>query len=413
MSLFRPEALEAKKLNSFGRTVPLYPTHSLPLVVLLCAIVGALLLWVTQGSYARTEVVQGWVVPSGQMARITATRTGVLSEFYVKEGDMVEKGQKLALITLQNANSSAVDPSAQSEGLINQQRQLLADQAKLARSTASAEISRLDQSIDELQVQVNSIDAQIALQRQQVASAEASFAIMQDAQKKNYVSKVEFENQKRAMLTERTNLEGLISQRSGLRAQIQAAEADKRRARNDMNARLTELQNTDVMLTEKQVAVANERNIVLTAPISGRVSALQAKIGETVGGPQPMFFLLGEGAKLRVELFAPSRAMGFVARGQEVRLMYDAFPYQQYGSHLGKVADISAVAIPPSEIAAPLKLEDSVYRLQVDLDAQSVAARGSQFPLQPGMTLSANLVLERQSFLDWLLEPINGVRTRV
>ena len=32
--------------------------------------------------------------------------------------------------------------------------------------------------------------------------------------------------------------------------------------------------------------------------------------------------------------------------------------------------------------------------------------------LQPGMTLKANIVLERQSFLAWLLQPLNAVLKR-
>ena len=60
----------------------------------------------------------------------------------------------------------------------------------------------------------------------------------------------------------------------------------------------------------------------------------------------------------------------------------------------------------------PLKLEEAVYRVTVALDGQAVTAYGDKVPLQPGMTLQANIVLERQSFLSWLLQPLNAVLKR-
>ena len=43
---------------------------------------------------------------------------------------------------------------------------------------------------------------------------------------------------------------------------------------------------------------------------------------------------------------------------------------------------------------------------------QAVRAFGEVYPIQPGMTLKAEIVLERQSFLGWLMAPINAVRHR-
>jgi multidrug efflux pump subunit AcrA (membrane-fusion protein) len=45
-------------------------------------------------------------------------------------------------------------------------------------------------------------------------------------------------------------------------------------------------------------------------------------------------------------------------------------------------------------------------------DAQTVAAFGEAQALQPGMTLTANLILDRRSFFDWLLTPLNAVLSR-
>jgi membrane fusion protein len=125
-----------------------------------------------------------------------------------------------------------------------------------------------------------------------------------------------------------------------------------------------------------------------------------------------LLYVLGGGATLAVELYAPSRAIGFARAGQRVRLMLDAFPYQQFGSITGTIASISHTALAPDEIDAPITLAEPAYRIRVRLDRQAVRAFGEVYPIQPGMTLKAEIILERQSFLGWLMAPINAVRHR-
>jgi membrane fusion protein len=132
-----------------------------------------------------------------------------------------------------------------------------------------------------------------------------------------------------------------------------------------------------------------------------------------INGPAtPMMIIIPEGSRLHAEIYAPTRAIGFVKPGQEVRLLYEAFPYQRFGSFQGKVTRVSRTVIDPRELTAPLKAEEPVYRIEVALDRQSVEAFGDRLALQPGMTLSANLILDRRSFLDWLLQPLNAVMMR-
>ncbi|MFN3552843.1 MAG: hypothetical protein ACK4UL_07010 [Novosphingobium meiothermophilum] len=64
-------------------------------------------------------------------------------------------------------------------------------------------------------------------------------------------------------------------------------------------------------------------------------------------------------------------------------------------------------------MTAPVKPEAPSYRIRVRLGEQAVRAFGQSYPVQPGMTLKANIILERQSFLDWLLEPVNAIRNRL
>ncbi|MGK3796914.1 hypothetical protein, partial [Enterococcus faecium] len=86
-----------------------------------------------------------------------------------------------------------------------------------------------------------------------------------------------------------------------------------------------------------------------------------------------------------------------------------AFPYERFGSFKGTVRAVSRVALDPRQLDAPFKVDEPVYRVSVTPEKQRVNGYGEVVKLQPGMTLSANIILERRSFLEWILEPLNSV----
>jgi membrane fusion protein len=72
--------------------------------------------------------------------------------------------------------------------------------------------------------------------------------------------------------------------------------------------------------------------------MNGRVTALQVRTGETADPGRPLLNISPPGAELVAELYLPSRAIAFIAPRQEVKIQYDAFPYQKFG--VAKLDDI-------------------------------------------------------------------------
>ena len=122
--------------------------------------------------------------------------------------------------------------------------------------------------------------------------------------------------------------------------------------------------------------------------------------------------IIPNNAKLQVELFVPTRAVGFLEIDQKVRVRFDAFPYQRYGIFAGKVKSISKHVLLPQELNVPLELNEAVYRVVVELDQQDIIAYGKHFPLQAGMTLEADIILDRQSLFEWILDPLFSLKGR-
>lgn len=413
MSLFRPEVLENKRLERLGRTIPVHSGHSLPITIVFLSLAFVVSLWLVTGQYARTQLVSGWIVPNGPMARIQALQPGIITSIEAKEGDMVVAGQKLATLRLQNSNTESIEPAAQSLTILERQSAEAGRLERLAREASTADELRIAASISAVDTQLATTAQQIAIQRQQVASAKSSLDLIIRAERERAVSKIDLENQRRAYLAEQAQLQALAVEQGKLQAQRADAQAELRQLPIRLEQRLAELRDTSSELEKQRLAIMQGSVVVLTAPFDGVIGVIQAKPGQTMAPQQPVMQVLGANTRLEAELYAPTRAIGFAKVGQEVRLMYDAFPFEQYGTFRGTIREISRTVLAPNEVTAPLQLETASYRVRIELDDQSITAFGQRYPVQPGMLMQANIILERQTFLDWLLEPVRAIRNRL
>lgn len=168
-------------------------------------------------------------------------------------------------------------------------------------------------------------------------------------------------------------------------------------------------------LTENEA----RRQIVVRAPQDGVITAINVELGQTVTASQTLVSLLPKDTQLIAELYAPSRAAGFVKPGMDVLIRYPAYPYQKFGQHAGRVKEVSSTAMHPEELpllrplAAPGNAGEPLYRVRVVLDRQAVTAYGNQQPLKSGMALDASILLEKRRLYEWVLEPLYTVTGRL
>ena len=84
-------------------------------------------------------------------------------------------------------------------------------------------------------------------------------------------------------------------------------------------------------------------------------------------------------------------------------------------------SEVSLTTIPLNELqlagaamsSQTQNTSEPVYRVRVRLDAQDVIAAGRLQALKPGMQLSASLVLEHRTLVEWVLEPLFGITGRL
>jgi membrane fusion protein len=177
--------------------------------------------------------------------------------------------------------------------------------------------------------------------------------------------------------------------------------------------RLAELDDRRDRLRRERSDTGGRMEFWLRAPRSGRVASLGIVEGETVRPGRDLLTLLEPDARMDAVLLVPSRAVGFVRAGQQVRLLYDAFPYTRFGVHVAEVVRVGRSILAPSELGGPAAVREPVYKVRVRPRSDAVRARGERFPLQAGMALEADIQLERRPLWHWLLEPLLALEGRL
>lgn len=410
--LFRPEVAEARKQRLHGEIVLTQPVRAHALVLLLVLIVAIMTAWVVLGSYTRTEIARGILVTDQPSAKVVAIRPGRVTELLVREGDLVRAGQRIASIQVEQSNEAGNSAIAESLTALDVQRDIAEQQVELAGQRATSERGRLAATLAGFSQQRTDLAAQIDLQQQVVASAQQTFDRIGEVVEKGFVSRVEYERRRQAVLTARQQLAQLTQQFNSIASEERRVASELPRVGVEAGSEIASARSSAQTLAGQRAQLTGERAYTITAPIAGRISALQAAPGRTVDATLPLMVVVPEGSSLRADIYAPTRAIGFVKPGQEVRLLYDAFPYQKFGSFTGRITQVSRTVLDPREINVPLKIEEAVYRIEVVPEGQNVEAFGDRLPLQPGMELTANIILDRRSFGEWLLQPLNAVLNR-
>jgi membrane fusion protein len=261
-----------------------------------------------------------------------------------------------------------------------------------------------------LNSELSQLKDQISLQEQRLKVAESDLAAADHLRAMGYLAAAEFKRRQALMLEQKQGVSSLNQQLAARGNQLNETQFMLQQLPTVMAQKVQALKN-DLAATEQRIAEIHGRSAyVVRAPSSGRVSTLQATVGQNADPQRLQLEIVPAGAVLEAQLFLPARAVGFVAPGQPVRILYDAFPYQHFGTYSGRVLRISQTILTSSDAAGPIALREPAYRVTVALDREDIDAHGKTLRLQPDMLLKADILLEKRSLMSWLTSPLTGIR---
>ncbi len=411
--LFRQEAIDAqreKMLGSVSVARPL-PLWVFTLLAAVCAVL--LIVFAFWGEYTRRERVDGFLSLTAGAARIQVTEAGTIAELFVREGDAVEAGSPIARLSLERASVSGANTSVLVQEKLKERAGSIDSERDATRRLAAQQQEQLRARIGALVNELAQADAEIKLQGTRVASARDDFQRTDELVQKGFSSAAAMTAKRNDVLEQQVKLQTLKRQRAGIERDLITTRSDVGSIDIKLRQSIDQLGRQQSELQQSLVQEEARRETIIRAPITGTITNIAASRGETLAADAPLAMLLPAGSGLRAQLLVPTRAIGFIQPGNEVVLRYDAFPFQRFGQHRGEVETVSRTVWSAGERIGALTAREPVYRVEVKLDKQTVMAGGQETQLRPGMTVNADILLERRTVFEWIFEPVLELRARL
>ena len=407
--MFRPEVITHRSDRLSGDVaiaVPL-PWQSIGFLIFGGVALGVLFL--SLASYSRVETVTGMITPNTGVSNIVPTRAGIISSLAVRDSQNVLAGAALATIRAEEDGAAAQSPAALVQSAIARQDASLVAQSDAALAAAQAQGAQLAAQRSGLVAEIVQLQSQITTQIALIASAQKDLDRARSIADRGFISGRDLQVREETLLARQQGLSQIEQALAAKRSALAENERSKGQIMAQARVQTASLSATRAQVAQQAASATGARSYVLRAPVAGRVTALTARVGQPASPQGQLMAIVPAGAKLHAELAVPSAAIGFVKPGQQVRLAIDAFPYQRFGTVTGKVQTVSASAV---SAQGPNGAPIAVYPVTVAIDKTSVSAYGRNEPLVSGMTLSARIVTDKQSLLEYLFEPLFAVRQR-
>ncbi|MBV1891961.1 MAG: HlyD family efflux transporter periplasmic adaptor subunit [Gammaproteobacteria bacterium] len=405
-NLFRKEVINNNNNNWLGEALLIQPLSFYLMTAALVAVVSAVLVYLVCGEYTRKEHVNGYLVPDKGVIKIIPTQGGVYSKIIVKNSDKVEKGSPLAIVNAQYTTDGGENVELLLLKELQLERANIDARIALEYKRQDSEMLRFSARVEGLERELEQLRQQEALQGKRLVLAQQLRKSYQDLLDKNFISDIEYEEQYEKVLDYEQEQSAFVRQIIVKSNELTKTHHELKFIPLSTEERVAALESEKSALRRRITEIAGRESYVLTAPAKGRIATLRMSQGQITTPGEVMADLLPEGALLQAHLYVPSRAIGFIASGLTVNVQYNAFPYQHFGTYLGRVVEVSDTILSPSELPIELPLNEPVYKVVVALDGQQVSAYGETLDLQVGMLLSADISVDTRSLMDWLLDPL-------
>lgn len=409
--LFRREAIDYQRQHrQWGDVLVVQSVSSKFLSWFLCATIILIGAFLCVAPYARKQTVQGYLVPAAGTAKIFATTEGVIQQVFVRQGQEVHKGQPLLQIGTAQVTAEGTNVQAEILKVLRSQQQSLTRQIGDEAARERSERNRLDASLLSMAGEENNVKMRMENQHARIDLSEKLVKAASELRDKGYISNVESIRRKADVLEQKQSLISLDQQLLKLQTQMMENRNTLEQLPTTINEK-TQILRNELANTEQRISeTISKQAYSLEAPVDGRISLLVAAPGQAADPKRVQMEIIPTGSTLRAELFVPARAIGFITPGEKVRLLYDAFPYQEYGTYAGVVTNVSQTMQNAADASGPIHLEQSTYKVIAALDRTDIDAHGKTLILQPDMTLRADIILEKRPLIRWLLEPLLGTR---
>jgi hemolysin D len=423
---FQSDAIEVEQ-----RSPPRFTRLTLYCVL---ALILAAVTWASVSQVDMIVTAQGKLITMRPNLVVQPLETSVIREIHVRAGDRVNRGDLLATLdpTFSQADHDQLRNRVGAfDASIARLRAELASSdyvaANLGDADAVLQRNMFLQRKSAREAQMQNFDAQIASAQANLATAKNEEAVLvqrldnmraiesmrSTLMDKEVGSKLNFLLSRDARLDVESNLARVRGNIADYAHRVDKANADQKVFAEDF--RRTAFQDLVETLSKRDSASEELKKvelrrqlIVLRAPADAIVLEVASRtIGSVVREAETLFVLVPRDVALQAEVNVEGRDVGQISLGQPVRIKFEPFPFQKYGTGTGSVRVISQDSFAPDpKSEAARRTIVPYYRVLVDLSDVKLRLPGDRVQLISGMAVTAEMKVGQRSVISYFLYPL-------
>ncbi|MEM6374171.1 MAG: HlyD family type I secretion periplasmic adaptor subunit [Pseudomonadota bacterium] len=409
------------------------------LVFVCFGLFGSLAVWAAYAPLKSAVIAAGFFQVEGDRLVLQHPEGGIVTEISVKEGDLVQEGQVIAVLDPTEIRASVGILEAQLAGALAQQARLTAelredDDLELSqeladmiqrspelaelfntqrelfrsnRSTIEGQLLLFDSRIQQVTEQLEGMDSRYDAFNERLKIVEAELVSLNGLFEKGLTTQIRLNER----LEDQNNIIGEIgaldSDRQNALERISETQERKLQLRRDWLRQIAQNQDTTfarvIDLRERLLAgrAALER-MVIKAPQAGRVVELQINtVGGVIGRGQRILEIVPSDANLILETRVNTTDIDEVQLGGTARVRLTAYSFRSTPPVTGRVVHVAPDSVISRETGQPY------YRVDIAVD-QTELAELPGVKTVAGMPAQAMIETGEQTVVEYLVNPIIG-----
>ena len=376
--------------------------------------------WAFLAPLPQTVAVQGKLQPASGVHAIEASVPGVVDDVAVMEGQRVARGDLLLRFDARDAETRLNSAQRNRDRLQNQvtiNRVVLGEQPESSLSANQKALLKSQRQDNDGHLEAESAairrsKVRIAGLRQSLSTAEMVADRYQTLQREGASSELQVVAALAKVTEFRTSLDAEEEELIRLQSRRDADQGGREaRLRKEIEANLNRIASLDTEIRKAEVLLSR---ISVQAPISGLVFDLNVSRGDVVPGGKgvkPMLQIIPED-DLQAKIYIPNEAIGFIRKGQRADISLAAFNASDYGYLPATVQRIGSDALTPKEQQRELGQDAKglYFPATLKLESQALTVGQRSVPLQPGMSLTADLHLRTRRFISAITDMLDDKR---
>jgi adhesin transport system membrane fusion protein len=401
-------------------------------VISSCLLVA--LIWANFAVLEEVTTGEGKAIPSSKIQVIQNLEGGIVTEIFVREGQVVEKGDVLLRLDdtrfISNQGETEADrlalvarierltaeaegrPIAMPEEILRKAPQLAEDELALYQSRQGrlqSEQRTLGEQLRQKSQELAEFRAKAQQYRSSMGLLQQELNMSQPLVETGAISQVEILRLRRSLVEIRGSLDATnlaIPRAESAVAEIKSKIEESELAfRSDAFKELNEIRTELKKLTSTSVAIQDRvSRTTVASPVRGVIKQLKVNtIGGVVQPGSDMLEIVPLDDSLLIEAKVRPQDVAFLHPGQNAMVKFSAYDYTIYGGMKANLELISADTIIDEE-------GNSFYLIQVRTNKSHLGDDEHPLLIIPGMVATVDIITGKKSVLDYLLKPVLKAR---